>query len=127
MIRLDKYFQYYYSLEERSEYLNIWVKKLAPIVITYTEQEYNFYFSLCLENQTSHEVQDDHYIDNGCLCKWCSLKRGKILEKVKKGLHVTEKISHIEIITEINEKRKEFINKLIINNGKKNMSKLKAF
>ena len=133
MIRTDKYFQYYYSLEERSDYLNIWVKKLDPIVVTYTEQEYTFYFRLCLENQTSHEVQEDHYIDNGCLCKWCSLKRVQIFEKLKKGLPITEKISHVEIINEIHNKKKELLNKLIINQNKNknekankiNMSRLK--
>ena len=133
MIRTDKYFQYYYSLEERSDYLNIWVKKLDPIVVTYTEQEYTFYFRLCMENQTSHEVQEDHYIDNGCLCKWCSLKRVQIFEKLKKGLPITEKISHVEIINEIHNKKKELLNKLIINQNKNknekankiNMSRLK--
>jgi hypothetical protein len=128
MIKNDKYFQYYYSDEERNEYLGLWSRKLSPVAISYTEDEFTFYFRLCLENQTSYEVQDDHYIDNGCLCKWCSLKRLQIFEKLKRGLPITEKIIHKKIINDINEKKKDIINKLINNNNnnKKKMGKLQA-
>jgi hypothetical protein len=122
-IKNDKYLLYYYSEEERDKYLNLWNNKLSESVISYTESEYAFYVNLNLENQFYNDVQSEHYIDNGCLCKGCSLKRTQIFEKAKKGIVIKEKINHTEIVNEIIDNKNKTINK--INNININKNKIK--
>jgi hypothetical protein len=101
IIKNDKYLLFYYSEEERNKYLKLWESKLIEPVISYTDAEYAFYVNLNLENQFYSDIQSEHYIDNGCLCKGCSLKRRQIFEKAKKGIIIKEKINHNEIVNEI--------------------------
>jgi hypothetical protein len=127
LIKNDKYLAFYYSEEERNNYLSIWSNKLAEPVISYTDHEYLFYVNLNLENQFYSDFQTEHYIDNGCLCKGCSLKRTKIFEKAKKGIIIKEKIIHNEVINEIIDNTNKKISKIIdkINNVNKNRNKMK--
>ena len=98
IIKNDKYLLFYYSTEERNKYLNLWSNRSTDSVLPYTEGEYKFYVNLNLENQIYPDLQTEHYIDNGCLCKGCSLKRKYIFEKAKKGITIKEKINHDEIV-----------------------------
>ena len=127
IIKNDKYLLFYYSEEERNKYLDLWSNKLSEPVMSYTESEYLFYVNLNLENQFYSDVQSEHYIDNGCLCKGCSLKRTHFFEKAKKGIVIKEKINHTEIVNEIIENKNKTINKIIdkINNINKNKNKIK--
>lgn len=101
-MKSDEYFNFYYNELERNEYLQKWSKKLDIVeAIPYTEQEYNFYINLCLENQYIDDIQIDHYIDNGCFCKYCSKKRRDIYFKAKAGEKIFEKIIHNEVINEV--------------------------
>jgi hypothetical protein len=97
-------------------------------VLSYSESEYLFYVNLNLENQIYNDLQSEHYIDNGCLCKGCSSKRKIIFEKAKKGIIIKEKINHIEVINEIIDNKNKLMNKIVdkINNKNKNKNKLKA-
>jgi len=117
LIKNDKYLSFYYSEEERNTYLNLWANKLSETVSSYTESEYLFYVNLNLENQFYNDLQSEHYIDNGCLCKGCSFKRKNIFEKAKKGILIKEKINHNEIINEMINNKNNLINK--INNKNK--------
>ena len=77
--------------------------------------------NLCLENQYINDIQIDHYIDNGCFCKFCSEKRRNIFFKAKAGENKFEKIIHNQVINEKNNNKMKFIsNKLreIIKNQK---------
>jgi hypothetical protein len=80
-----------------------------------------------LENQIYNDIQSEHYIDNGCLCKGCSSKRKDIFEKAKKGIIIKEKINHIEVVNEIIDNKNKLINKIVnkINQKNKNKNKLK--
>ena len=115
---------FYYSEEERNQYLNLWKNKLSEPVLSYTESEYLFYVNLNLENQFYNDVQSEHYIDNGCLCKGCLFKRSKIFESMKKGLIIKEKINHTEIVNNIINNKNKSINKInkINNKFKKTMN-----
>ncbi len=128
IIKNDKYLQFYYSEEERNSYLSLWTDKLTEPVLSYSEPEYLFYVNLNLENQIYNDFQSEHYIDNGCLCKGCSLKRRDIFEKAKKGMIIKEKINHIDIVNEIIDNKNKIINKIInkINHKNKNKNKLKG-
>ena len=128
IIKNDKFLQFYYSQEERNSYLSLWSKKISEPVLSYSESEYLFYVNLNLENQIYSDLQLEHYIDNGCLCKGCSLKRKNIFEKAKKGIIIKEKINHVEVVNEIIDNKKKIINNIInkINDKNKNKNKLKG-
>jgi hypothetical protein len=81
--------------------------------------------NLCLENQYINDIHIDHYIDNGCFCKYCSDKRKEIYFRAKSGQKKFEKIIHREVIKEVqtnrlNLKLKEFINKKVNNKFRAN-------
>jgi hypothetical protein len=113
LIKNCKYFNFYYNEEERNKYLQSWCQKLAPNFTPYTEIEYKFYINLCLENQYIYDIQIDHYIDNGCFCKYCTEKRKEIYFKAKAGEKNFEKIIHRDVIHEVKvEKIKTIHNKI---------------
>ena len=112
-IKNNKYFNFYYNEKERNRYLKLWTSKLDVEIIPYTESEYKFYMNLCLENQYINDIQIDHYIDNGCFCKYCRNKRREIFFKAKVGETKFEKIIHNESVNDAkNEKINEINNKL---------------
>jgi len=124
IIQNCKYLQFYYNEEERNNYLNLWRNKLYDTFIPYTEQEYLFYMNLCLENQYINDIQSEHYIDNGCICKFCIDKRREIFFRAKKGDTGFEKIIHQEVINqEVTNKNKQIAvlvkNKIQLVNSKK--------
>ena len=113
LIKNDKYFNFYYNELERNNYLNTWKERLTAYFSPYTENEYNFYMNLCLENQYINDVDIDHYIDNGCCCNYCTERRKDIYFRAKSGEKNFEKIIHREVINEVkNEKIKEITNKI---------------
>jgi hypothetical protein len=120
IIKSCKYFKFYYSIPERNEYLNHWKTRLDNEFIPYTLSEFTFYMQLCLENQHINDVQIEHYIDNGCFCNYCSIKRRDIFFKAKKGETKFEKIIHTDVIHEVKENRIKKINEFIL---KKNIEK----
>jgi len=101
IIKKDKYLNIYYNEIERKEYLNLWEEKLTEDVLFYTENEYNFYIQLCLENQYINDIDYNHYIDNGCFCNLCTKKRKQIYLNAKNGEKITDKIIHENEISSI--------------------------
>ncbi|MCX6742967.1 MAG: hypothetical protein NT116_01905 [Candidatus Parcubacteria bacterium] len=90
-------------------------------------KEYDFYISICIDNAFYSNIQLNHYIDSGCLCKVCSIKRKEIFEKAKRGEIISEKIMHTNLVNDfvINKiqvlKKKKKIYNLINNNKNKNI------
>ena len=64
-------------------------------------------------------IQYEHYIDNGCFCKACSIKRKKIYLKLLKNEVINERIIHNDAVKDLLDKRKE----LVININKVNKEK----
>jgi hypothetical protein len=95
-IKNCKYFNFYLSEEERNEYLKLWEPKISyEEFIPFTYTEYQFYIKISLENQYYDNIQYEHYIDNGCFCKACNIKRRKIYFKLLKNeVFNNEKIIH---------------------------------
>jgi len=93
-IEEDPLLQYYYCVEERNEYLNMWRSKQVESFEPFTQTEYAFYEKITNENQYMFEVQRTHYLDEGCTCKACEAKRNNIMERIQRGEKVTEKIVH---------------------------------
>jgi len=120
IIKSCKYFKFYYSIPERNEYLNYWKTRVDVEFAPYTLSEFTFYMQLCLENQHINDVQIEHYIDNGCFCNYCSLKRKDIFFRAKNGETKFDKIIHAGVINEIKEDRVKKITEYI---SKKNSEK----
>jgi hypothetical protein len=116
-IKNDDYLNYYYSKEEKDIYINDWSQKICDSVIVYSKSEYELYFKITIENRKKFYIQFNHYMDSGCKCKLCDIKRKNIFERAKKGEEIKEKINHEELIEKnlINKKR---IIKRIVDNGK---------
>ena len=86
--------QYYYSAEEREQYLNQWRNRKTVDFTPYTDDEYIFYDKLCIENQHINDVQINHYIDNGCICVACSARRKRMTTRIMNGEKIMGKIIH---------------------------------
>lgn len=102
IIKSCKYFNFYFSQEERKQYLQDWEKRITNNFIPYTNEEYKFYVNLYLENQYINDIQIEHYIDNGCLCIPCTEARREIFTKAKNGKTKFDKINHRDIVNKIN-------------------------
>jgi hypothetical protein len=100
--------KYYYSQEERCEYLNNWSSRQTEEFAPFTESEYLFYSKLTFENQHIGEVQRNHYIDVGCACAGCERKRQIAIYKLSIGETIEETIDHHQANWEI----KNIINKI---------------
>lgn len=94
LIKADDQAIYYMSDFERNKYFEFWESKKTISCDFYTKKEYDFYIKLSSENQNMNEIQNDHYIDNGCTCEGCCLKRVKIRETIKNGEKRPSKIKH---------------------------------
>ena len=90
--------KFYFSDDERSEYLNGWGKNTTDNFIPYSNEEYKFYVNLYLENQYINDIQSEHYIDNNCICKYCTKMRSDIFIRAKNGETKFDKIIHQDVI-----------------------------
>lgn len=108
LVKECKYFNFYFSEEERKQYLRNWENRLTHNFIPYTADEYKFYVNLYLENQHLNDIQVEHYIDNGCLCIACTKARQEIFLKAKRGETKFNKIIHDDVV------KKDIITKINI-------------
>ena len=101
------YLNYYYSPEEKLEYLNDWVVKKNEInFISFTPEEFKLYEYVCRENSNNVAiVQVNHYLDEGCKCKACQIKRNSVVHNIIQGETILERIFHEEAKNELLEKR----------------------
>lgn len=118
-----KYLNFYLNDEEKNNYINKWKNNSCNYFKPYTLEQFNFYINLSLENQFIDNIQNQHYIDEGCLCELCKKQRELLYNNLKNGKYYeNQKITHNIIINEnklINKKK--IINKInIINNYNKN-------
>lgn len=100
-LKVDTHLLYYYTDDERLDYIGFWQNKQDNFFNSYTQDEYVFYNQLCLENQSQNIIQTKHYIDIGCLCIACSLKRSSLLSRARRGETISDKIIHDDAVNEI--------------------------
>ena len=109
--------KYYYSQEERENYLNMWRSKQGEIYAPFSQEQYFMYNELSLENQHIGEIQRTHYIDTGCTCVGCKRKRQILIYKISNGESVNEVIDHAQANNEYNalllQKKKQKMNKIL--------------
>jgi hypothetical protein len=108
-----KYLNYYYSEAEKNEYIDQWTKKVGKLVESYTLEQYNMYEQLSIENSHIDYIQLNHYMDEGCLCKACCIKRSEVAGKLIMGQgQVIDRIVHSEAKNELFVKRVERANRI---------------
>ena len=93
LINSCKYFNYYYSSDEKLKYLNTWSLKSSNENFNYmNENEFLLYNEISLENQTNSFIDTTHYIYNGCICKACLFKRQTIIKKLLNNQDISKEI-----------------------------------
>ncbi len=120
LVENDSYLNYYYSPQEKQQYINEWKSKSVNNQFTYmTEGEYKLYEEITIENSHLDCIQANHYLDDGCICKACNIKREKVCNYIKSNLHNISnlnnnqiKILHEDASTELMNTRIEKINNL---------------
>lgn len=114
-----KYLNYYYTPDEILSYNNEWLLKSTSNKECYSPEQYKLYQEITMENLHYDHIQLDHYMDEGCVCKACNLKRAEIVAKILKGVPVTGKLAHTEAKRELLEKRAIQVNQALYNLPKK--------
>ena len=116
-----KYLNYYYSPAELNEYYNHWVNKSTSDFVSYSEEQYKTYEDLSMENAYIDYIQLNHYMDEGCSCNACNVKRNAVSYKILRGISLsnTDQIKHDEVKQQQLTKRVTVVNK--INNAIKNL------
>jgi hypothetical protein len=107
-----KYLNYYYSDEEKGIYFNEWSRKSGATFLGYSVSQFKMYEELTMENCHIDNIQLDHYLDEGCLCKACVLKRAEVASQIMRGLPYSNRIVHTEAKTEFIQKRVTQVNKI---------------
>lgn len=117
-----KYLNYYYSQEEKDDYFRKWNLKKCENVIPYTLEQYKVYEDITLENCYLDQVQLHHYIDDGCSCQACIIKRNRVKQNILNKKYNGERIFHVEAKTELIGKRLVQVKKInnAIQNAKNN-------
>jgi hypothetical protein len=116
-----RYLNYYYSPSELNEYYCQWQNKCTSDFVSYNEEQYKLYEDLSMENSHIDYIQLNHYMDEGCSCGACNIKRTTIANKILRGISLTinDQIKHEEAKQQLITKRVTVVNK--INNIIKNM------
>jgi hypothetical protein len=101
-IKTDTNFIRYQTEEERNMYLDKWKKNqsLEPFLSTFSKEEYLFYMKISKENQWQNNIQRDHYLDFGCVCFHCNMKRREIKQKIRNGQNTSILVYHEQIIND---------------------------
>jgi hypothetical protein len=124
------YLNYYYSQSEKNEYLNKWNIKKCINFIPYTLEQYIVYEDITLENCYIDNVQLHHYIDDGCSCQACIIKRNTMKQNILNKKYNGERIFHVEAKKELIGKRliqvKQMNNAIQNSNLNKNSNDIKS-
>jgi len=100
-IKSDKYLNYFLNSEEKDEYINKWSAKISEKWNGYTTSEYKFYESIIISNGVRDVIKCDHYMDEGCICVNCNIKREEIRKKVLSKEKINEeKVVHKKTLSE---------------------------
>ena len=108
------YLNYYYSPSELNEYYCQWITKSTIDFVSYTEEQYKIYNEITMDNSHIDYVQLNHYMDEGCSCKACDIKRTIIANKLLNNLSLSnnEQIKHEEAKNQLISKRVNTVNKI---------------
>ena len=114
-IMADKYLKYFYSHDEQAEYFRQWQQLSTSDFSSYTPDQFKMYEELSLENSHIDYIQLNHYMDEGCNCKACGIKRYTVANKIISGAQLTP-LDHIKHT----EAKNQMFVKRVIRENKKN-------
>lgn len=124
LIIQDKNLLFYFNDEERMRYLQSWASKLYQgDIFPFNHNEYIFYLDITLKNQFYDKIETNHYIDNGCICKACDIKRKEIYSKALNGEQITDRINHNQCVVNFKNKIIENVKNTIIKYNKSKVNK----
>jgi hypothetical protein len=120
LVANDNCLDYYYNYQEKHQYINEWREKSTDIqVIPMTESEYKLYEEITIENSHLDCIQSNHYLDDGCICKACNIKREKVCNYIKNNIENIDnlnnnqiKVLHEDASTELTIEKINRINKI---------------
>lgn len=93
----DAALRFYLTEAERAEYLQQWrAQSLAVHVAPFSPEQYAAYVEVSNDNTHLESVQTDHYLDEGCVCKACSLARYTAAKQLLRGETLAVRIVHAE-------------------------------
>jgi|TARA_B110000093_G_scaffold181265_1_gene224995 hypothetical protein len=115
--------KYYYTDEERSQYLSSWNNKITSSIPYYSEVEYKVYIEVSIANRYQSEIQYEHYFDDGCNCQGCNRQRKIVLTKLKQNKN--NSVSKINHLLSLKNKLEMEINKKLRGNIRSARSKSK--
>ena len=109
-----KYLKYFYSADEQAAYFNQWTRLSTTDFTSYTDDHFKMYEELSLENAHIDCIQLNHYLDEGCHCNACNLKRSEVAKKIASGSQLTiyDHIRHDEAKNQLLAKRVIRANKI---------------
>lgn len=99
----NKYLSFYYSKEEKEEYINMWKSKSCCPFPYMDVSNYNLYVKISNENQKCDIIDYNHYLYNGCKCQGCIIKRNIIINKLIKGETNYTRVIHEEASNELKD------------------------
>jgi hypothetical protein len=107
------FFNYYNTDKEKFDYIKSWENKQTNEFVPFNIDEYKLYEQITKENQFYNIIQRQHYLDFGCICKSCFVKRKQIINKIKKGeQNINLKVIHEEVVQEKKIKKVNAITKI---------------
>ena len=108
------YLNYYYSPSELNEYYCQWITKSTTDFVSYTKEQYKIYEEITIENSHNDYIQVNHYMDEGCSCNACKIKRNTIANKILNNVSLSnnEQIKHEEVKNQLIAKRVTVANKI---------------
>ena len=109
-----KYLKYFYSPAEQDNYFRQWTQLSTTEFNCYTEDQFKMYEELTMENSHIDYIQLHHYMDEGCNCKACNIKRHTTANKIMCGITLTNvnNVKHDEAKTQLMTKRVVRANKI---------------
>ena len=112
------YLNYYYTEKEKAEYFHEWSNKIDKINKPFSIDEYRIYDYISVENKYIEDIQKKHYLDQGCMCRACFIKRSHIQKKIMNGQEIKEEIIHENVKNEYINKQIELYKKMMVKRGK---------
>lgn len=109
-----KYLKYFYSPLELKEYRNQWINLSTNDFTGYTKEQYQMYEELTIENSHIDYIQHNHYMDEGCGCRACDMKRATIANKIMRGIPLssTDQVKHEEAKGQLIAKRMNQVSRI---------------
>jgi hypothetical protein len=122
----SNYLRYFLSDVERTAYLNEWSDKTTEEFNGFTKNEYIVYERVTNQNCYNNKIDHNHYIDCGCFCSGCFVKRKDVASNIVSGSPINYRIIHDSTSIQIADNITNDNNKKIVESNKPRMELIPA-